>query len=59
MERYMKAIVAASTVALETAQTVLPMPASSHGYLTVALAFVGALGVYFVPNAPPPPEPKP
>lgn len=51
---YAKGIIAAAVAALETAQAVIPMSASAHGWVAVALAGLGAAGVYLVPNAPMP-----
>ena len=52
--QYAKAIVAGLTAALVAAQTAVPMSATAHGWVTVGLAGLGALGVYLVPNAPAP-----
>jgi hypothetical protein len=59
-----KAIVAALilgfTAALMAAQTAIPMSDAAHGWVSVSLAFLGAIGtpiaVYFQGNAPEPPK---
>lgn len=43
--------VAAAAAALTAAQTVVPMSPAAHGWVTVALAGLGAVAVYAVPNA--------
>ena len=50
--RYAKALVAAASAACVAAQTAIPMSQTAHGWVTVALAALTALGVYAVPNAP-------
>ena len=50
--RYAKAFVAAASAGLLAAQTAIPMSATAHGWVTVAVAALAALGVYAVPNAP-------
>ncbi len=52
MARYAKGIIAAASAACLAAQTAIPMSGTAHGWVTVAVAFLGALGVYAVPNAP-------
>lgn len=52
--RYAKAVVATATAALVAAQTALPMSPTAHGWVTVALAALGAVAVYAVPNVTPP-----
>lgn len=59
MLRYAKALVAIATAALLAAQTAVPMSSGAHGWVTVALAALGAFGVYQVPNEPMPVEPPP
>jgi len=53
------ALVGALTLALTAAQTAIPMSPAAHGWVTVGLVFLGALGgsiaVYAQPNAPAPP----
>jgi hypothetical protein len=49
---YTKAVVAVVATALTTAQQVIPMSPATHDWVAVALAALGALGVYLVPNAP-------
>lgn len=60
MNQYAKAIVAALTAGLIAAQTVI---ADGHvtgsDWITIALAALGALAVYVVPNSTPPQEPAP
>jgi hypothetical protein len=59
-----KAIVAAlvvgSTAALVAAQNAIPMSPAAHGWVSVGLAFLGAVGapiaVYAQPNAPADPK---
>ena len=53
---YAKAIVAAATAALLAAQTAIPMSTAAHGWVSVGLAALGAVGVYTVPNAPADPK---
>jgi hypothetical protein len=50
--RYAKALVAAASAALLAAQTAIPMSPAGHGWVTVALAALGAVAVYAVPNVP-------
>jgi hypothetical protein len=52
LARYNKFYVAAATAGLEAAQTALPLTQLEHGWVTVALAALGALGVAAVPNKP-------
>jgi hypothetical protein len=52
---YAKAIAAAITAGLIAAQTAIPMSGVWHGWVTVALAALGAGAVYQVRNTPPPP----
>lgn len=53
--KYAKAIVAALTAALTTLTSVLnPIPV----WVPIALSFLGAVGVYLVPNAPAGPAPE-
>lgn len=52
MERYAKAIAAILSAALVAAQTAIPMSPAAHGWVAVALATLGAVIVYIVPNAP-------
>jgi hypothetical protein len=51
------ALVAGLIAALIAAQTAIPMSETAHGWVTVGLAFLGAVGVpiavYRQPNAPP------
>lgn len=54
--RYAKALVAGLSAALVAAQTAIPMSTAAHGWVTVALAALAAIGVYAVPNAPAPAE---
>lgn len=59
LKPYRKAIVAGATAALTVAQTAIPMSTAAHGWVTVALAVLGAGGVYRVENAPLPKKPTP
>jgi len=49
---YRKTLVAAASAGLIAAQTALPLSPTWHGAVTVALAVLGAGGVYQVRNAP-------
>jgi hypothetical protein len=51
--KYAKAIVAILFAGLTAAQTALPMSDTAHSYVAVALALLGAAGVYLVPNKQP------
>ena len=55
MSRYAKAIVAAATVALASLAEALPEHAEKA---QLAIAVLGALGVYLWPNKPAPPDPE-
>jgi hypothetical protein len=56
--RYAKFVTAVITAALVAAQNAVPMSDTAHGWVTVALAALGAVAVYAVPNvAPPVPAP--
>ena len=60
MSQYAKAIVAALTAGLIAAQTAITDGhITSSDWVTIALAALGALAVYAVPNATPPQEPAP
>lgn len=50
LAQYRKFIVAAVAAGLTAAQTALPLTPLGHGWVTVALATVGALAVAAVPN---------
>lgn len=50
MGQYRKLIVAALTAALTTAAQVIPMTDTWRGWVTVALAVLGAVSVWAVPN---------
>ena len=50
--RYAKALVAVASAACLAAQAAIPMSTTAHGWVTVAVAALTALGVYAVPNAP-------
>lgn len=52
MGKYAKAIVAALTAGLMAVQQVLPLTDDQRGWVTIALAVLGAIGVYAVPNRP-------
>lgn len=52
MGRYSKAIVAALTAGLMAVQQALPLNDEQRGWVTIALAVLGALAVYAVPNTP-------
>lgn len=52
--RYAKFVAAVITAALVVAQTAVPMSATAHGWVTVALSALGAIAVYAVPNVTPP-----
>lgn len=54
LARYNKFFAAALAAALEAAQTALPLTELEHGWVTVALAAIGALGVAAIPNKPAP-----
>jgi hypothetical protein len=56
MSQYAKAIVAIISAALVAAIEALPEYESE---LQIAVALLGAIGVYLVPNAPPEPEQPP
>jgi len=56
---YTKALVAALTAALLAAQTAIPMSPVWRGWVTVGLAALGAVGVYWFPNRPAPTAPPP
>jgi hypothetical protein len=49
-------LVVGATAALVAAQTAIPMSPADHGWVSVSLAFLGAVGtpiaVYAQPNAP-------
>lgn len=51
-------LVVGLTAALVAAQTAIPMSTAAHGWVSVGLAFLGAVGtpiaVYAQPNAPQP-----
>lgn len=51
--RYAKFIAAIITATLLTAQTAVPMSTAAHGWITVALAALGAIAVYVTPNVAP------
>lgn len=53
LAKYNKFWVAALTAGLTAAQTELPLTPLEHGWVTVALATLGALGVAAVPNKQP------
>ena len=57
LNAYAKGIAAAVSAGLIAAQTAIPMSTTAHGWVSVAIAGVGAFLVYRVPNAPQ--EPKP
>lgn len=52
MGTYSKAIVAVAGAVLTAIQTQIPMSATWHGWVTVALAAVTAYSVYKVENKP-------
>jgi type IV secretory pathway protease TraF len=54
---YRKAVVAIVVAALTAAQTQVPMPDTLHAWVAVAIAALGAVGVYSVSNAPAVPAP--
>lgn len=45
-----KFLVAVGTAALTAAQTALPLSPAIHGWVVIALAVLGAAGVYLAPN---------
>lgn len=51
--RYAKSLVAVATAALLAAQTAVTMSSAAHGWVTVALAALGSIFVYAVPNVTP------
>lgn len=60
MNQYAKAIVAALTAGLIAAQTAIADGGiNTSDWITIALAALGALAVYAVPNATPPAQPEP
>jgi hypothetical protein len=60
MNTYAKTLVAVITAALIAAQTALiDGHITSNDWITIALAALGAFGVYVIPNATPPLEPAP
>lgn len=60
MNTYAKAIVACLTAALVAAQTAISDGhITSSDWITIALAALGALAVYAVPNVTPPTQPRP
>lgn len=50
MGKYSKAIVAALTAGLMAVQQALPLTDEQRGWVTIALAVLGAVGVYAVRN---------
>lgn len=52
MGKYSKAIMAALTAGLMAVQQALPLSDEQRGWVTIALAVLGALAVYAVPNTP-------
>ena len=54
LARYRKTLMAAITAGLISAQALLPLTPLEHSWISIALAVLGALGVYQVPNAPMP-----
>lgn len=50
MSKYRKFIVAAVSAALTAAQTALPLTPVQHGWVTVVLAALGAVGVAAIAN---------
>lgn len=50
MPRYAKALVAVLTAALIALQEALPLTGTASTVVTVALATLGAIAVYVVPN---------
>jgi hypothetical protein len=50
MPRYAKAIAAIVTAALVAAQNALPLTATQSAWVSVALATLGAIAVYAIPN---------
>lgn len=52
MGKYAKTIVAVITAALVALSNALPMGGSATHWVNLALAVVGAVAVYLVPNAP-------
>lgn len=60
MNQYAKTIVAALTAGLIAAQTALADGGiTTSDWVTIALAALGAIAVYAVPNATPPTQPIP
>lgn len=53
MSKYRKALVAVAAAALTAAQSAVHMSDSAHAWVTVALAALGAAGVFLTPNAAP------
>lgn len=51
--RYAKFAAAIITAALVAAQNAVPMSDTAHGWVTVALAALGAVAVFAVPNVTP------
>lgn len=51
--RYAKFITSIITAALVAAQNAVPMSEAAHGWVTVALAALGAIAVFAVPNVAP------
>lgn len=52
LKPYAKFVAAIATAGLIAAQQALPMPAAAHGWVSVALAVLGAIAVYQIPNTP-------
>lgn len=61
MGKYAKSIVAVVTAGLMALQQALPLTDEQRGWVSIALAVLGAVAVYAVPNAPatPPAVPPP
>jgi hypothetical protein len=51
MGKYAKGIAAVLTAGLIAAQNAFPLTAQHHAWITVALALLGSVAVYQVPNA--------
>lgn len=54
MNKYRKAIVAVATAALVAIVQFIPLSDAVHGWIEVALAVLGAIGVYWTKNEPMP-----
>jgi hypothetical protein len=52
LKPYAKGLVAVAAAGLMAVQTQIPLSPTWHGWVSVGLAMLGAVGVYAVPNKP-------